>query len=139
MTAQQSHANPRRIIVAMNSGEDAIEQVNAALKEADMAADWIDDASLEELGVLFLGAADEDAALHALMDAGLKAITSDSIVFRMSDKPGALAEILRTLGEKQLNVRTLHIVHQHGGYAIAAVTTDDDVTARSLLDKDALL
>ena len=78
-------------------------------------------------------------ALHALLEADLRAVTSDAVVFHLPDRPGALAGVARRFAEHQLNVRTIHIVHRHAGEAIVAVSTDDDAAARALLDPDSLL
>ena len=74
-----------------------------------------------------------------MLDANLRAITSDSVIFRLPDRPGALAGVARLFGDHQVNVRTIHIVHRLAGQAVVAVTTDDDNRARSLLDSDSLL
>ena len=74
-----------------------------------------------------------------MLEDGIRAVTSDAIVFHLPDKPGALAGVSRTFYEHNLNVRTIHIMHRIQGHAIVAVTTDDDPTARTLLDQDSLI
>ena len=51
----------------------------------------------------------------------------------------SLAGVSRTFYEHRINVRTIHIMHRIRGHAIVAVTTDDDETARTLLDRDSLI
>ena len=129
----------RRIIVIVPNEAGALAQVTEALSEAKINIEAIDGRLAGELGVVSLSTNDDDAALWALLDANLRAITSDSVIFRLPDRPGALAGVARLFGDHQLNVRTIHIVHRLAGQAVVAVTTDDDNRARSLLDSDSLL
>ena len=129
----------RRIIVIVPNEAGALAQVTEALGEAKINIEAIDGRLAGELGVVSLSTSDDDAALRALLEANLRAITSDSVIFRLPDRPGALAGVARLFGDHQLNVRTIHIVHRLGGQAVVAVTTDDDNRARSLLDSESLL
>ena len=131
--------NSRRIIVIVPNEAGALAQVTEALGEAKINIEAIDGRLAGELGVVSLSTSDDDAALRALLEANLRAVTSDSIIFRLPDRPGALAGVARLFGDHQLNVRTIHIVHRLAGQAVVAVTTDDDNRARSLLDSDSLL
>ena len=129
----------RRIIVIVPNEAGALAQVTEALGEAKINIETIDGRLAGELGVVSLSTSDDDAALRALLEANLRAITSDSVIFRLPDRPGALAGVARLFGDHQLNVRTIHIVHRLAGRSIVAVTTDDNALARSLLDSDTLL
>ena len=128
-----------RIIVIVPDEPGSLASVTEVLGEAEINIESIDGGSIGELGAITLRTSDDDAALHALLEADLRAVTSDAIVFHLPDRPGALAGVAQLFGNHQVNVRTIHIVHRLAGHAIVAVTTDDDEKARSLLDKDSLL
>ena len=128
-----------RIIVIVPDEPGSLARVTGVLGEAEINIESIDGGSIGELGVLTLRTSDDDAALHALLEADLRAVTSDAIVFHLPDRPGALAGVAQFFGNHQVNVRTIHIVHRLAGHVIVAVTTDDDDKARTLLDKDSLL
>ena len=138
MSQPPADDSPRIIVIVPNEA-GALAQVTEALSEAGINIEAIDGRLAGELGVVSLSTSDDDAALRALLDADLRAITSDSIIFRLPDRPGALAGVARLFGDHQVNVRTVHIVHRLEGQAVVAVTTDDDNRARSLLDSDSLL
>ena len=129
----------RRIIVIVPDRPGSLARVAEALAEAEINIEMIDGRQAGELGVITLSTDDDDAALQALIKANLRALTSDTIVFRLEDKPGALARVARLFGDHRINVRTIHIAHRIAGQAIVAVTTDDDDLARSLLDSDSLI
>ena len=138
MSQNPADDSPRIIVIVPNEA-GALAQVTEALGEAGINIEAIDGRLAGELGVVSLSTSDDDAALRALLDANLRAITSDSIIFRLPDRPGALAGVARLFGDHQVNVRAIHIVHRLEGQAVVAVTTDDDNRARSLLDSDSLL
>ena len=137
--ATGSQERGSRIIVIVPDEPGSLAKVTQVLGEADINIESIDGRTVGELGVLTLRTNDDDAALHALFEADLKAVTSDAIVFHLPDRPGALAGVSQLFGSRQVNVRTIHIVYRLAGHAIVAVTTDDDDKARSLLDRDSLL
>ena len=128
-----------RIIVIVPDEPGSLARVTEVLGEAEINIESIDGRTVGELGVITLRTNDDDAALHALIEADLRAVTSDAIVFHLPDRPGALAGVAQLFGNHQVNVRSIHIVHRLAGHAIVAVTTDDDEKARSLLDGDSLL
>ena len=133
-TAMQPH-----IIVIVPNERGSLAHVTTVLGEAEINIEAIDGRMVEEFGVITLSTNDDDAALRALLDADLRAITSDVIVFQLPDKPGALAQVAQNFDIHDINVRTVHIVHRIAEHAIVAVTTDDDERARALLGADSLL
>ena len=137
--ATGSQERGARIIVIVLDEPCSLARVTEVLGEAEINIESIDGRTVGELGVITLRTNDDDAALHALLEADLRAVTSDAIVFHLPDRPGALAGVAQLFGNHQVNVRTIHIVHRLAGHAIVAVTTDDDEKARSLLDGDSLL
>ena len=128
-----------RILVMVPDEPGALAKVTEALGEAEINIEDIDGRRIGELGVITLRTSDDDAALHALQEANLRAITSDTVVFHLEDKPGALAGVARRLSDHGLNVRTIHIINRVEGHAIIALSTDDDEKAASLLNEDSLL
>jgi hypothetical protein len=80
----------------------------------------------------------EDDALKVLTSAGYHAVTDDVLLARIEDLPGALANVSRLLADDHINIRSLHHVRREDGYALIAISTDDNVRARTVLGKDAL-
>ncbi|MHB8146601.1 MAG: ACT domain-containing protein [Vulcanimicrobiaceae bacterium] len=82
--------------------------------------------------------ANGDAALVALTNAGYDAVTDSVLLARIEDRPGALAHLSRRLADASLNIRSLHHVLREDGYALVAISTDDNERARGLLGETAL-
>ena len=127
------------IIVIVPDEPGSLALVARALGDAGINIESIDGRLVADLGVIALSTSDDDAALHALLEEGLRAVTSDSILFHLPDRPGALAGVAELLKGRQINVRTIHIVNRLAGRAVVAMTTDDDDTARTILEADSLL
>ena len=127
------------IIVIVPHEPGSLAHVTTVLGEAGINIETIDGRMVEQFGAITLSTDDDDDALHALLEADLRAITSDIVVFHLPDKPGALAEVAQRFDIHGINVRTIHIVHRLAGHAIVAVTTDNDDLARTLIDADSLL
>lgn len=128
-----------RIIVIVPHEPGSLARVTKALGEVNINIEAIDGRRVEEFGVITLSTSNDDGALHALLDADLRAVMSNVIVFHLPDKPGALAQVAQNFASHEVNVRTIHIVHRLAGHAIVAVTTDDDARARALIDAESLL
>ena len=129
----------RRIIVVVSHEPGGLALVTEALGLAEINIETIDGRLAGEYGVISLSTSDDDGALHALLKADLRAVTTDAVVFHLPDQPGALARVAELFDQHRLNVRTIHIVHRLAGHAIVAVSTDDDALAPSLLDADTLI
>ena len=126
------------IIVIVPDEPGSLANVTTVLGEANINIEMIDGRA-GEFGVILLSTDDDDEAMRVLLQANLRAVTSDVVVFRLPDKPGALAGVAQLFGSHDINVRTIHIVHRLANHAIVAVTTDNDELARTLIDADALL
>ena len=79
-----------------------------------------------------------DAALRALRDAGYRAVTQDTLLIRLEDKPGALAAVAVRLKDAGIDLRSMHIVKRTENVSIASLVADDNARAAEVL-KDVLI
>ncbi len=84
-------------------------------------------------GLISLTVDKYDDALRALRDAGYRAVTQDTLLIRLEDKPGALATIALRLKEAGLDLRSMHIVRRTGNVSIATLVADDNAKAGAIL------
>lgn len=92
----------------------------------------------DEGAVVRMEVEDEDRALEILTDAGYHAVTDDVLLARIEDRPGALAHLSRRLADERLNIRSVHHVRREGGFALVAISTDDNARARGVLGEAAV-
>ena len=82
-----------RIVIMARNEVGVIADVATALADAGINIESINTERAGEQGIVTLTTDDTDRALHALNDAGFKAATDDSLIFRLPDEPGALARV----------------------------------------------
>lgn len=89
-------------------------------------------------GLIVLTVDKYDEALRALRDAGYRAITQDTLLIRLDDKPGALATIALRLKDAGLDLRSMHIVRRSGAVSIVSLVADNNAAAAAVL-RDVLI
>ena len=89
-------------------------------------------------GLISLTVDKYDAALRALRDAGFRAVTQDTLLIRLEDKPGALAAVAVRLKDAGIDLRSMHIVRRTESVSIATLVTDQNAKAAEVL-KDVLI
>jgi len=82
--------------------------------------------------------AGDDAALECLAAAGYQAVTDDVVLARIADRAGELARVSRRLAEAGINIRALHHVRRDAGFAVVAISTDDNPRARDVIGDEML-
>ncbi len=107
--------------------------VASALAERGVNIEAIDIEGVEERGIIVLMVDKYDEALRALRDHGFRAITQDTLLVRLTDRPGALAAIAVRLRDAGLDLRSMHIVRHEKGATLASLVTSDHAKAAEIL------
>ena len=128
-----------RIIVIAKNEVGVIADISRALADANINIETISAEGLGEQGAITLTTDDQDAALRALTNAGFKALSDESLVFRLPDEPGALAKVAERFKQAGVNIQSLHIVERQAGHTIVALAADDRERAAELVDPEALV
>ncbi len=108
------------------------------LAERGVNIEEIDLEGLDDRGVVVLTVDRYDEALRALSDQGFRAITQDTLLIRLEDRPGALAKVAVRLKDAGIGLRSMHILSRHEGGSIVSLVASDNVKAADLL-KDVLV
>lgn len=80
-----------------------------------------------------------EAAFRLLSEAGYRTITSDHLLVRIEQHPGALAELSRRLAAARVDVRAMHIVNADKKAGIVALETVDYERARTVLGENVII
>src|SRR5882757_5022465 len=107
--------------------------VMSVLAERGVNIEEFEIEGVEERGVIVLTVDKYDEALRALRDNGYKAITEDTLLVRLEDRPGALASIAVRLRDAGLDLRSMHIVRREAGTTLASLVTSDYAKAAEIL------
>lgn len=90
----------------------------------------------QEHACIKLALSDYDRGLGVLNEAGYQAITEESVLIRIDDRPGALARIARTLSEHQIDIRSLTLVQPGQASWAVAISSSDNERVREILSSD---
>ena len=91
----------------------------------------------DDIGVIKLVVDQYKRALHVLNDAGWNPIEEDTMLVRVADEPGAIANLAKRLRDDDLQIRSGRVVQHHGDWGAIAVSADPIEKARDLV-KDEL-
>ena len=128
-----------RIIIIVRDEVGVIAGVARALADRGINIESLDTERAGEQGIITLTTDDTNRALLALKDAEFRAVTDDSLVFRLPDEPGALARVAERFKAAGVNIQSLHILDRRAGQAVVALSVQDREEARKLLDPESLV
>lgn len=128
-----------RVIVMGRNEVGAIADIAAPLASAGVNLLTINTESTGETGLVMLTTDDNDAALEALTAAGYRAVIDETLLVRLSDEPGALANVAEKFKDAGVNIQSLHIVERREGFAILSLAVDDREEAAALLDSSMIV
>lgn len=129
----------KRIIIMVENRVGVIAEISEALATNDINIQTLDTKSVGDSGIVILTTNDPNKALHALKNAGFKAVSDDAIIIKLVDKPGALAIIAEKFKKANVNIRSMHILNCHNGYSMVALTTNDRENAQALIDREMIV
>ena len=110
----------------------------SALADRGINIEALDIESIETHGIVVLTVDRYDEALRALRDEGFQAITQDTLLIRLEDRPGALARVAMRLRDAGLDLRSMHILRREEGSTFASLVASDNRKAAEIL-KDVLV
>ena len=128
-----------RIVIITRNETGVIADIAGALANAGVNIESLDTERDGEQGIVTLSTNDTNQALLALKDAGFRAATDDSLIFRLTDEPGALARVAKRFRDAGLNIQSLHILDRQAGRTVVALTCLDRAQALTLLDPDSIV
>lgn len=123
----------KEIIVFVPDRPGQLAAVAGVLASEQINVDGFGVESMGEEGMVVLMVGDCDRALRALRDAGYRAVTKDTILIRLEDRPGALAAVAARLRDAALDLRSMHIIRRDGTTSIVSLVTDDQDRAAEVL------
>ena len=111
-----------------------IAHISQVLGDANINIDSIEADAADLKGVITLEVDHYDMALKLLTDAGYRAISDDTIVIAVEDKPGALASIAARLEDSNINIQSIHILNRQQQKALISLVTDNNSESETLLE-----
>ena len=129
----------KRIIVTVENEVGVLADITQVLAREDINLASINTEGRGDSGLVILTTEECDRALHALMNAGYRAVTDDALIIKLRDEPGALAKVAARFRDAAVNIQSLHLLNRHGDYATVVLTADDRAKAEALLDSETIV
>jgi hypothetical protein len=76
--------------------------------------------------------------LRVLAEEEFHVVADDSVLVRIADQPGALANLAKRLADKKIDIRAIRVVQRHANFSVISVNCDKNEAARDVL-RDILL
>ena len=129
----------KRIIITAQDEVGVLANITEVLAKEDINLESINTEGRGDSGLVILTTEECDRALHALMNAGYRAVTDDALIIKLRDEPGALAKVAARFRDAAVNIQSLHLLNRHGDYATVIMTADDRAKAEALLDSETIV
>ncbi len=76
--------------------------------------------------------------LRVLGEEEFHVVADDSVLVRIADQPGALANLAKRLADEKIDIRAIRVVQRHASFSVISVNCDKNDAARDVL-RDVLL
>ena len=125
----------RQLAVFLENREGRVGECCKALKEAGINLDFMSIADTREFGILRIITDDNDKALTTLRAAGFVASMVELIGIELPDTPGALADVLISLYDADINIEYLYPFAGDNGSAQIGFKTSTPEKAKEVLKR----
>jgi histidine decarboxylase len=121
------------IVIVVHNRPGVVADIVKALANQDINIETLEAEETDELAIVVLTVDRPNEALECLRDAGFNAVTEDTLVVRIKDKPGALASVSHLLKDEGIHLRSLRILRRQEGWAWIALATPRSEEAKALM------
>lgn len=125
----------RELVIVSKDKVGLLADISYVLAKEKINIEQVDASVLNENAVVMVGvlSARYEKAKEALEKNRYKVLPSESIIVKLEDKPGALAEMSRKLADAKINMTNIHVLGKDGEYVFDSVTVDKPKEARKVL------
>jgi histidine decarboxylase len=124
------------LTILCSAADNPVTRVSELLAQQGIDIRSMDFSESRGQAFLNLAVSDHDAALKSLVGAGYQTVSSDIVLLRTEDRPGALAQVSRQITDHGIGIRSLTLMQVDGGSVVCAVATTDNPRVRELFGAD---
>lgn len=114
----------KQITILTDDRPGVIAEICESLAAANINIETIDAETHMDKGVIIITVDKYDKALQILRNGSFQAVSEESILIRLEDKPGSLAQIAKRFKDANVNLKSIRILRRDGGNSIVALTPD---------------
>ena len=122
----------RQLTIVSRNYQDLVADITELLAINEIDIRNIDSHLAGQDAYIKLVVSSYDKSLTLLTQAGYNAVSDDSVLLRVIDRPGSLARISREIADHGINTRAITMLHNDNGYTVAAISTDCNSKVREI-------
>jgi hypothetical protein len=119
-------------ISIMSRSDNTVAELTALLSANDLDIRDMSFVSAGNNGVINLRVEDCDTCLALLAANGYDAISDETLLLKLADRPGALAGLSRQISDAGIAIRSLTLVGTQEKEGVVAISTSDNSAVRAL-------
>ncbi len=123
----------KQIIILTDERNGVIAEICELLATENINIESMDAETHLNKGVIIITVDKCDKALQVLRGGLFQAVSEESILIRLDDKPGALATIAKRFKDAKVNLKSLRILKRDGANSIVALMAEDFNAAVNLI------
>ena len=129
----------KQISVIARNRAGLVAEISALLASHGINIDSLDAESVDSNAVVVLTVSEYDEAFRLLQEMqDVSVVSEDAILVRLTDRPGALAEVARRFSEAGISIRSMRIIERGPEQSLVAISADRTDEALELV-KDLLI
>ena len=127
----------RRITLIVDERAGVLKEIAKALGDAGINIEDINAVVVGDKGIITLGVSKEDYndTVKLLRSIGHRPIPSSSIIIKLEDKPGMLAEVTDILATNDISITNISLIDKDEDTALLVLNTTKNAEAKKLLSK----
>lgn len=122
----------RQLTIVSRNYQELVADITELLARNEINIRNIDSHLAGQDAYIKLVVSNYDKSLTLLTEAGYNAVSDDSVLLRVIDRPGSLARISREIADHGINTRAITMLHNDNGYTVAAISTDCNSKVREI-------
>lgn len=123
----------KELVIVSKDRVGLLADVSDVLGKSKVNIDSVTADVVGQNAVVRLMVSDAARGKGALEKAGFRPIAGDTLVITLTDQPGELSKVARTLSENGVNVTNVYMLGKEGGKGLVALKVDKMEKARKLL------
>ncbi len=110
-----------------------LSDITYILGKSKVNIESVDVAAVGGKAIINLTIKNAEKASEALSRNGYRVMETNVIVIKLTDKPGELAKVTKSLSDSGIDIQNVHVVSRDKTYTVLALVVDKTKKARSLL------
>lgn len=123
----------QEFVIELDHRPGTLARLMEVLAEAGVNVETLTATGLEDRGTARVIVDDERSARRALLAHGLRFSMHSALTAAIPHRPGALAEVMRSLAAAEVNVEAVYVLRTGGEEVELAIVVDDPELAAPLL------